>query len=61
MTDKSILVQMFDGEARLVLNRPESHNPIDAVMIDQMAEELRRLAADPSVRVVTLRGAGASF
>lgn len=49
------------GVATLTLNRPEKHNALDAQMITEMTEAAARLGADPTVRVVVLAGAGASF
>ena len=49
------------GVARLTLNRPERHNAFDDLLIADMTEALQELAAEPSVRVVVLRGAGRHF
>ena len=49
------------GVATLVLNRPEKHNTLSALMIAELTEAARRLSADPGVRVVVLTGAGVSF
>jgi enoyl-CoA hydratase/carnithine racemase len=51
-----------DGKvARLWLERPEVHNAFNAVMIRELRDALRVLAADPSARVLVLSGRGASF
>lgn len=50
-----------DGIAVLTLNRPKSLNAINRRMADELAGELARLAADSSVRVLVLRGAGETF
>ena len=49
------------GVARLVLNRPEKHNVLNAVMIDELTLAARRLGVDASVRAVVLSGEGKSF
>jgi hypothetical protein len=47
--------------ARLVLNRPDKHNAMNAAMIAELTEAAGRLGRDPAVRVVVLTGAGVSF
>ena len=47
--------------ARLRMNRPTIHNAFDAMLIAALTGALDALAADDSVRVVVLEGAGASF
>jgi len=49
------------GVATLTLNRIEKHNSLSAVMIDELTAAATQLAADETVRVVVLTGAGASF
>jgi methylglutaconyl-CoA hydratase len=49
------------GIATLTLNRPERHNAFDDALIATLTDALRRLGADPAVRVVVLEAAGASF
>ncbi len=49
------------GVATLTLARPEKHNALSAEMISELTEAAGVLGADPSVRVVVLTGAGASF
>ena len=44
--------------ATLRLNRPETHNAFDEVMILELTEALAAAGADAGVRVVVLRGAG---
>ena len=52
---------MQDGIATLTLNRPKSLNAINRKMADELTDALTRLAADTSVRVLLLRGAGDAF
>lgn len=47
--------------AEVRLNRPDVHNAFDDVLIDALTQMLEALALDPSVRVIVLSGAGASF
>ena len=49
------------GVALLTLNRPERKNAFDNRMWAEFLAALRRLLADPAVRVVVLRGAGGDF
>lgn len=46
------------GSATLLLDRPERSNAITPELATAMRDELATLAADPTVRVVLLRGAG---
>lgn len=50
-----------DGNATVVLNRPEVHNAFDPAMTRLLTETLRKLDANAQVRAVTLMGAGKSF
>jgi len=49
------------GIATLTMNRPELHNAFDELLIDELTDELKRLAVDDRVRVVCLAGSGKSF
>lgn len=49
------------GVARLVLDRPEKHNALDAELIAALTGAADRLGRDPGVRAVVLTGAGESF
>ena len=60
MTDHLIETQQ-DGIATLTLNRPEARNAMSPEMNSALAEALPRLAAERSVRVVVLTGAGGAF
>lgn len=50
-----------DGVARITLDRPAARNAFDADLIARLTEALEDLAADASVRVVVLTGAGPAF
>jgi len=59
---ETLLCDVSDaGVATLTLNRPASLNAINRLMADEMTDALERLAADPSVRVLILRGAAHAF
>ncbi len=60
-TYDTILCEVQDGIAMLTLNRPKSLNAINRQMADEMTQALTQLAADASVRVLLLRGAGDAF
>ena len=49
------------GVAWVTLNRPERNNAYNSEMIDALARGAAKLAADPGVRVVVLRGEGRHF
>ena len=58
MTHDPLLRTTSDGVATLVFNRPEKLNAMSVPLMDRLEAEVDALAADPSVRVVVLRGAG---
>lgn len=49
------------GVARLVLNRPDKHNALNAVMIRELTDAAMQLGHDSDVRVVVLSANGKSF
>jgi len=49
------------GVATLTLNRPKLHNAFDDVMIRQLLDHLKSLHTKKVVRVLVLKGEGASF
>lgn len=62
MTDTSFVLRSdTDGVSTLMLSRPESRNALSIGMLRALLAELQRAAADPSVRVVVLTGAGPAF
>ncbi len=46
---------------RLTMNRPKALNALSGELIEALSEALDAAAADPSVRVVILKGAGRAF
>lgn len=57
----SLSLQRDRAVARVRLNRPDLHNAFDAALIASLTGALESLGIDPTVRVVVLEGAGASF
>jgi methylglutaconyl-CoA hydratase len=57
------IITDIDGQGRalVTMNRPEVHNAFDDLLILGLTAELRRLQADPAVRIIMLTGAGKSF
>ena len=49
------------GIAAMTLNRPAVNNAYNGALIDAVIDIFGRLAADPSVRIVVLRGTGRNF
>lgn len=60
MTDP-VLLELSDGVARIVLNRPDRGNAINQPMADALLDMALRCANDPDVRCVVLTGAGKMF
>lgn len=50
-----------DGNATVLLNRPEVHNAFDPEMVDQITSTLKKLEANDKVRAIVLTGAGKNF
>ena len=46
---------------RLILDRPEKKNALDALMLSELHDALERAADDPAVRVIAIEGAGKDF
>ena len=61
MTYETITWQSDGGVGRLTLNRPEHRNGITGVMMAELLDATQAAAADESLRVVVLTGAGRSF
>jgi methylglutaconyl-CoA hydratase len=49
------------GVATVTLNRPEVGNAYNAAMLDGLIGGLQRMASDPAVRCLVIRGAGKHF
>lgn len=61
MADKVLSQVDADGNATVMLNRPDVHNAFDPEMVDQLTATLKKLEANPAVRAVVLTGAGKNF
>lgn len=62
MTLQTISVDLSPRRiATVTLNRPDRGNAFDQTMLDELADQLKVLAADDNVRIVVLRGAGRHF
>lgn len=62
LADYETLQVSASGPVRhMTMNRPKLHNAQNTVMWDELRRAITTLAADQSVRVVVLAGAGSSF
>jgi 2-(1,2-epoxy-1,2-dihydrophenyl)acetyl-CoA isomerase len=59
--NETVLLRIDGSIATLTLNRPEVLNALDRSMVEGLADVFDRIAAEPGVRVVVLRGAGGGF
>jgi methylglutaconyl-CoA hydratase len=50
-----------DGNAAVMLNRPDVHNAFDPEMVDALTGTLRQLESNPRVRAIVITGAGKNF
>lgn len=50
-----------NGVARITLNRPDVHNALNDILIDELTTAFDRLGTDDRIRVIMLTGAGKSF
>ena len=57
----SLLLEVTDGVATVILNRPKSLNALSGDMKEAFSEVVPRLAEDDGVRCVVIRGAGEHF
>ncbi len=57
----TLLLEREDAVLWIRLNRPQSRNGIDGVMVEELTEVLRRNDADPAVRAMVVTGTGADF
>ena len=56
-----LLERPADGIARITLNRPEKRNALSTALRNEVSDSLEALAADESVKVVVVTGAGDVF
>jgi Enoyl-CoA hydratase/isomerase len=60
-TDPAVMVERHHDVLRITLNRPQVRNAIDRRLRDELCAALAVACADPTLRVVELRGAGIAF
>jgi methylglutaconyl-CoA hydratase len=58
---QQIIYEQSGLHARLTLNRPEKRNALNAQVIRELKEGLRRADRESAVRVIVIRGAGRDF
>lgn len=58
---KTIEIFVRKGLGKLILNRPEKHNAINALMISQIRKGLANLIDDEKVKVILISSNGKSF
>ena len=56
-----LLSEPQDGSVTLTLNRPDKKNALSIALRDEMSDALDRVAADQSVKVLVVTGAGDTF
>jgi len=56
-----MLLDISGGIARVTLDRPESGNPLSSATALELGDAVRRVAVDPSVRVVVIAATGDTF
>jgi len=61
VTEPELLTERTGDIATITLNRPDALNAITPAMLASLGDELEALAADDSLRVVVLTGAGQAF
>jgi enoyl-CoA hydratase/carnithine racemase len=61
MKQKRVILTIESGIATVTLNRADKHNALDMLMFVEIASVIKRLKQEPKVRVVIVRGSGASF
>ena len=61
MDFNNLLLEKKDGVAKIVLNRPETRNPLDQVMANELWQALDDIKADHAIRVAIVTGNGDAF
>ena len=61
MTDDTILFELSDGIATIMLNRPDARNAFEDGMREALFERLEECANDQAVRCIVITGAGRAF
>jgi len=58
MPYQQLLYSVDDRVAKVTLNRPERHNALSKLLVDEIIAVLAEADADPEVRVIVIAGAG---
>ncbi len=58
---RRVRIEVTGHVAEVVLDRPEKHNALDPAMFAAIGDAVDRIAGEPTVRAVLLRGDGPSF
>ncbi|MEM9250408.1 MAG: enoyl-CoA hydratase-related protein, partial [Pseudomonadota bacterium] len=61
MTDTILIHETRGHVAELTMNRPQALNALSDALLDALSQALAKIAGDPQIRVVVLRGAGKAF
>ena len=61
MTNKVLSRIDADGNATVLLNRPEVHNAFNPEMVEALTATFKKLEANPKVRAIVVTGAGKNF
>ena len=61
VTSERLTIAVDDHVAVVTLTRPDKHNALDIAMFEAITGAAERLATEPGVRAVVLRGEGPSF
>ena len=61
MSDEHLLEHVDDKVATITLNRPDALNAVTREMLKDLYDKVERLAEDPDVGAIVLRGAGRAF
>lgn len=61
MAWETIIYERSDNIARIILNRPETHNAQNIQLINELDEAMKEAERDPEIRVIILAGKGPSF
>ena len=60
-TDAAVLVHEHEPAVHITLNRPDKRNALSLELMQALTDALRRVSADPGVRVIVLEAAGPAF
>jgi enoyl-CoA hydratase/carnithine racemase len=61
MTEDRVRIEVADHVGVVTLTRPDKHNALDMAMFEAIIDAAGRMAEEPGVRAVVLRGEGPSF